>query len=215
LRASNWTNGDTVKIRGGKMKIEDVKTVGIYCRVSTGKQENANQLDQLQEFCAKQGWRIVAEYVDTVSGSGKLKRPQFDRMLLAASQRQFDLLLFWKLDRLSREGVRKTLRYLELLDSYGVAWRSYMEPFFDSCGIMRDVVISIMATLAEQERINISDRTRAGLERAVRAGKTLGRREVPVDLVRVGKMREEGLGLRGVAKKLKISVGTLQKAIHR
>jgi DNA invertase Pin-like site-specific DNA recombinase len=197
------------------MKIEDVKTVGIYCRVSTGKQENANQLDQLQEFCAKQGWRIVAEYVDTVSGSGKLKRPQFDRMLLAASQRQFDLLLFWKLDRLSREGVRKTLRYLELLDSYGVAWRSYMEPFFDSCGIMRDVVISIMATLAEQERINISDRTRAGLERAVRAGKTLGRREVPVDLVRVGKMREEGLGLRGVAKKLKISVGTLQKAIHR
>jgi DNA invertase Pin-like site-specific DNA recombinase len=135
-------------------------------------------------------------------------------MMLAASQRQFDLLLFWKLDRLSREGVRKTLRYLELLDSYGVAWRSFMEPFFDSCGIMRDVIISIMATLAEQERINISDRTKLGLARAVRAGKVLGRREVQIDLAHVRKLRSEGMGLRGVAKKLKISVTTLQKALR-
>jgi DNA invertase Pin-like site-specific DNA recombinase len=188
--------------------------IGIYARVSTGKQENANQLDQLREFAAKQRWEIVAEYIDTVTGSGKLKRPQFDRMMLAASQKQFDLLLFWKLDRLSREGVRKTLRYLELLDSYGVAWRSFMEPFFDSCGVMRDVVISIMATLAEQERINISDRTRAGLQRAVKAGKVLGRREVPVDVPRARKMQREGLGLRPIAKKLRISVNTLQRALR-
>jgi len=126
----------------------------IYARVSTNKQDNGNQLIQLREFAAKQGWTIVAEYVDTVSGSGK-DRAQFDAMMLAASQKKFDVLLFWKLDRLSREGVRKTLRYLEQLDSYGVAWRSFTEPFFDSCGIMRDVVISIMATLAEQERITI------------------------------------------------------------
>ena len=56
-----------------------------------------------------------------------------------------------------------------------------MEPFFDSCGIMRDVVISIMATLAEQERIAISERTKAGLQRAKRAGRILGRRPVEVD----------------------------------
>jgi DNA invertase Pin-like site-specific DNA recombinase len=187
--------------------------IGIYARVSTGKQENANQLDQLREFARKQGWEIIAEYIDTVTGSGKLRRPQFDRMMLDASQKKFDLLLFWKLDRLSREGVRKTLRYLELLDSYGVAWRSFTEPFFDSCGVMRDVVISIMATLAEQERINISDRTRAGLQRAVKAGKVLGRREVSVDVVRARRMQREGLGLRPIAKKLKISVNTLQRAL--
>jgi putative DNA-invertase from lambdoid prophage Rac len=98
--------------------------------------------------------------------------------------------------------------------SYGVAWRSFMEPFFDSCGVMRDVVISIMATLAEQERINISDRTRAGLQRAVKAGKVLGRREIPVDVVRAHKMQREGLGLRPIAKKLKISVNTLQRALR-
>jgi DNA invertase Pin-like site-specific DNA recombinase len=146
--------------------------VAIYARVSTSKQDNENQLIQLRDFAGKQdGWQIVAEYVDIVSGSGKKDRVQFDAMMLAASQRQFDILLFWKLDRLSREGIRKTLAYLERLDSWSVRWRSFMEPFFDSCGIMRDVVISIMATLTAQERINISDRTKAGLRRARRAGK--------------------------------------------
>jgi DNA invertase Pin-like site-specific DNA recombinase len=189
--------------------------IGIYCRVSTNKQENGNQLHQLREFALKQpGWEIVAEFVDTVTGSGKSKRPQFEKMMVAASQRQFDLLLFWKLDRLSREGVRKTLQHLTLLDSYGVAWRSFMEPFFDSCGVMRDVVISIMATLAEQERISISDRTRAGLARAVRAGKTLGRRPVMVDVSRARMLQREGLGLRPIAKKLRISVNTLQNALR-
>jgi DNA invertase Pin-like site-specific DNA recombinase len=78
------------------------------------------------------GWKIVAEYVDVVSGSGKKERAEFSKMMLHASQRKFDLLLFFKLDRLSREGVRQTLVHLTRLDSYGVAWRSYAEPFFDS-----------------------------------------------------------------------------------
>ena len=178
--------------------------VAIYARVSTSKQDNGNQLIQLREFAGKQdGWEIVAEYVDTVSGSGKKDRVQFDRMMLAASQRQFDVLLFWKLDRLSREGVRKTLAHLERLDSWGVRWRSFMEPFFDSCGMMRDVVISIMATLAAQERINISDRTKAGLRRTVREkGTKLGRPVVEVDMRLVQKRRAKGESLRAIAKAL-------------
>ena len=131
--------------------------IAIYARVSTDKQDTDNQLIQLREFSAKQGWQVVVEFVDTVSGSGKKERPQFKRMMLEASQRQFDLLLFWKLDRLSREGTRKTLVYLTQLDSWNIAWRSFMEPYFDSCGIMKDVVLAIMATLAEQERIGISN----------------------------------------------------------
>jgi DNA invertase Pin-like site-specific DNA recombinase len=188
--------------------------IAIYARVSTDKQDNGNQLDQLREFACKQGWAIVAEHVDTVTGSGKKNRPQFDAMMLAASQRKFDLILFWKLDRLSREGTRKTLVYLTQLDSWGVAWRSFMEPFFDSCGMMRDVVISIMATLAEQERISISERTKAGLQRARRAGKRLGRRAVQVDVKTAHRLRAEGLGVRGVAKKLGISVNTLQRSLR-
>lgn len=188
--------------------------IGIYARVSSDKQENENQLLQLRDFAARQSWEIAIEFIDTVTGSGKKARPRFDAMMLAASQRKFDLLLFWKLDRLSREGVRKTLQYLTLLDSYGVAWRSFMEPYLDSCGPMKDVVISLFATFAQQERIAISDRTKAGLQRAVKAGKTLGRRAVMVDICRVLKLRRDGLGLRPIAKQLKISVNTIAKALR-
>ena len=52
----------------------------LYCRVSTDKQNNSNQLDQLREFAGRQGWELVAEYVDTATGSGKKERPQFARM---------------------------------------------------------------------------------------------------------------------------------------
>ena len=76
--------------------------VAIYARVRSNKQDNGNQLVQLREFAAKQKWQVVAEYVDTVSGSGKKDRVQFERMMLAASQKQFDVLMFWKLDRFTR-----------------------------------------------------------------------------------------------------------------
>jgi DNA invertase Pin-like site-specific DNA recombinase len=188
--------------------------IGIYARVSTDKQETANQIDQLREFCVKQGWQIVAEFVDIATGSGKLKRPQFEKMLAAASRHEFDTLLFWKLDRLSREGVRKTLQYLTQLDSWGVAWRSFQEPWFDSCGPFKDAVISIMATLAQQERIGISERTKAGLARAVKQGRTLGRRPVKLDVSRVHELKAEGLGLRGIAEKLHVSVNTIQKNLQ-
>ncbi len=63
---------------------------------------------QLRDFASKQSWEIVTEYKDTVSGSGRRTRPQFEAVMLAASQRQFDLLLFWALDRLSREGIKSS-----------------------------------------------------------------------------------------------------------
>jgi DNA invertase Pin-like site-specific DNA recombinase len=189
--------------------------IAIYARVSTGKQETGNQLHQLREFAARQGWDVVAEYVDTVTGSGKVERPQFKKMLMDASQKQFDLLLFWALDRLSREGIVKTIGYLEQLKGWGVGWRSYTQPFLDTGNDMvTAIVLSVLAAVAAQERITISERTRAGLARAVRAGKVLGRREVPVDVARARRLQREGKGLRPIAKELKIAVNTLQRALR-
>jgi DNA invertase Pin-like site-specific DNA recombinase len=188
--------------------------VAIYARVSTDKQDNANQLEQLRDFASKQGWEVVTEYRDIVSGSGRRTRPQFDAVMLAASQRQFDLLLFWALDRLSREGIVKTLGYLEQLRTWGCGWRSYTQPFLDTGNEMTNgIVLSVLAAVAKQERITLSERTKAGLQRARRAGKRLGRRTVHVDLNAANKLRAEGMGLRGIAKKLNISVNTLQRSL--
>jgi DNA invertase Pin-like site-specific DNA recombinase len=189
--------------------------VAIYARVSTDKQDNANQLEQLREFASKQSWEIVTEYKDTVSGSGRHTRPQFDAVMLAASQRKFDLLLFWALDRLSREGIVKTLGYLEQLRTWGCGWRSYTQPFLDTGNEMTNgIVLSVLAAVAKQERITLSERTKAGLQRARRAGKRLGRRAVQVDVKTARKLQADGLGLRGIAKKLGISVNTVQRALR-
>jgi len=190
--------------------------IAIYARVSTKRQDELNQLDQLREFVRNNaGWELVLEFVDKVSGSGKKVRPQFDAMMLAASQKKFDLLLFWSLDRLSREGIVKTIGYLEQLRGWNVGWRSFTQPFLDTGNAMvNDIVLSVLAAVAQQERITISERTRAGLSRAVKEGRTLGRPEVQVDVQRARKMQREGLGLRPIAAALGCSVNTLQRALH-
>jgi DNA invertase Pin-like site-specific DNA recombinase len=137
----------------------------IYARVSTKDQDCQNQLLQLRQFAATQGWAIIAEYSDELSSSTS-DRPQFKAMFMAASRRQFDVSLFWSLDRLSREGVLDTLQHLNRLTGHGVAWRSYTEQYLDSTGMFRDAVIGILAAVAKQERVRRSERTRAGLERA-------------------------------------------------
>ena len=122
-----------------------------------------------------------------MSGSGKKERPQFQRMMLAASQKQFDLLLFWALDRLSREGIVKTIGYLEQLKDWGVGWRSFTQPFLDTGNEMTTgIVLSVLAAVAKQERITISERTKAGLRRVVKEGRKLGRQPVKVNLDKVG-----------------------------
>ena len=116
--------------------------IAIYARVSTKDkgQDTQNQLGQLREFASRQGWQVIREYVDSETG-GKSDRAEFQAMFEAASQRKFDLLLFWALDRLSREGVLETLQHLNRLTSYGVGFRSFTEQYFDSCGIFKDAVI--------------------------------------------------------------------------
>ena len=141
----------------------------IYARVSTRDkgQDFTNQLLALREFAARQHWNISREYVDQVTGASD-NRPQFQRMFQDASQRKFDVLLFWSLDRLSREGVLETLQHLQRLTSYGICWRSYTEQYLDSTGIFRDAVIGILAAIAKQERVRLAERTERALSESDR-----------------------------------------------
>lgn len=84
----------------------------------------------------------------------------------------------------------------------------------DSCGPFKDVVISLMATLAKQERLRISERTKAGLQRARRAGKVLGRPRVDVDMQRLRALQEQGLSLRQIAAKAKLSLSTVVRSLR-
>jgi DNA invertase Pin-like site-specific DNA recombinase len=169
-------------------------------------QDPENQLRQLRAWCASAGHQVAREYVDHASGGkGAEKRPEFAAMLSEAHKRQFDLVLCWALDRLSREGMVPTVLHLQRLASYGVGFHSYTEPMLSTDNEMvRDIVLAVMASLAKIERQKISERTRAGMERVrqrvrqhgSKSGKAIGRPSISARTrTRIVEMLAAGTGL--------------------
>ena len=91
-------------------------------------------------------------------------------------------------------------------------WRSFTECYLDSTGTFRDAIICILATLAKQERIRLSERTEAGLERARRQGKVLGRPWAAVDGIEIHEQRAQGLSWGAISRNTGLARATCQKA---
>lgn len=184
--------------------------VAIYCRVSTEDkgQDPDNQRTQLMQYVQAMGYQLVAEYLDYETGRTDA-RQQFRDMMADASRRKFDMVLFWSLDRFTREGVLPTLQHLQRLTGYGVGYKSFTEQYLDSCGIFKEAIIGILATIAKQESIRMSERTKLGMARAKAKGVALGRKPVLVkmhiDVNRIVQMRKEGMSWRSIGKVLRIS----------
>jgi DNA invertase Pin-like site-specific DNA recombinase len=136
-------------------------------------------------------------------------------MFSDARARKFDLLLFWSLDRLSREGVSATLGHLERLTTAGVEWRSYTEEYLDSTGLFRDAVIAILAVIAKQERVRRSERAAAAIARLRRQGRTehLGRPRLVVDREKARRLHKDGWSVRKIAGELGISPMTALRIV--
>lgn len=109
----------------------------------------------------------------------------------------------------SRVAVYETLRHSQRLTACGVGYRSFTEQYLDSCGLFKDVVISIPATIAKHERIRLSERTVAGLERAKAQGRVGGRPRVDCDRNMVKELRASGLSLGQIASRLKLTKTTV------
>jgi DNA invertase Pin-like site-specific DNA recombinase len=184
--------------------------IALYARVSkrTGVQDTENQLTQLREFARAQSWTVVHEYVDRASGK-RGDREQFQKMFVDAAQRRFDLVLFWALDRFSREGVLETLNHLQRLSAAGVEYKSFTEQYLDSCGLFKDAVLAILAVVAKQERVRLSERTVAGLEKARKQGRIGGRPALVVDRERIARLDEEGYTTREIAAEMGISAASV------
>ncbi len=187
--------------------------VAIYARVSTRDkgQSTDNQLPDLRRFAEIQGWHIYKEYAEEESG-GTANRTKFQQLFADAHKRKFDMVLFWSLDRFSREGVLPTLQHLNLLESYGVGFRSYTEQYLDSTGIFKDAVISILAVVAKQERVRLSERTKAGLARTKAKGTVLGRKAVEPEIIeQIAELSRAGTSERKIAEQLGVSKGVVGK----
>ena len=187
------------------------RTVALYARVSTkGRQEVENQRRELRDYCHKRGWMIVGEYVDLDSGT-LAEREAFKQLFAHAYQLKFNTVLFWALDRFSREGVHETLNYLKQLEEAGVSFKSYTEPYLDTLGPFRDALIGILASLAKQEVLRRSERVRAGMARAKAQGRPISRRPLPQatqqDIVR---LYQRNIPKREIARRLSLDPKTVR-----
>jgi DNA invertase Pin-like site-specific DNA recombinase len=186
--------------------------VAIYARVSTKDkgQDTENQLHQLREFAERHG-TIYKVYTDQESG-GKADRTEFKTLLLEAYQQKFDLVVFWRLDRFSREGALATLRYLKELKDHGVNYKSFTEPYLDSLGPFGDVIVSMLATIAAQDLIKISENTKAALAKKKAAGQKLGtpgKSQEQIEQIR--RLKGGGMSNYAIGKTMGISASTVAK----
>jgi DNA invertase Pin-like site-specific DNA recombinase len=191
--------------------------IALYARVSTKDkgQDHENQLIELRQFVANkasEGWVPVHEYVDKASAR-TADRPAFQQLFADASCRKFDVVLFWSLDRFSREGVLETLQHLQRLSSHGVEWFSYREEYLRSVGVFKEAVLAILAAIAKQERIRLSERVQAGLNRVRAHGQVLGRPKAAVRSERVHELRDRGLSIRQIAAQTHVSPMTVQRIL--
>jgi putative DNA-invertase from lambdoid prophage Rac len=190
--------------------------IAIYARVSTsdGRQHTANQTDALYEWAQNMDCDKPLVFIDEASG-GKSDRKALKEMLEGARKRQFQTLLVWALDRLSREGIAQMAGYLEQLKGYGVRVMSHQEPWLDTASPVSELLTAIFAWVAKQERMRFSERIKAGLETARRNGKKLGQpvKEIPMD--RVLQLREEGESFRAIAAAVGCSKTKISRALEK
>lgn len=185
-------------------------TAAIYARVSTKDkgQTNENQLRELRSFAERLDYTLYKEYCDQESG-GNAERPEFQRLFADAHQRRFDVVLFWSLDRFSREGVTETLNHLQKLQAAGVQFKSFTEQYLDSTGLFREAIIGFLAAIAKQERVRFSERIKAG---QARSSKKPGRPTLNEDtVVELRQLREQGLSF----KKIQLITGVPTATMHK
>ena len=147
--------------------------VCLYTRISTDEEIQPTSLhtqrERLEAFCnAQEGWSIVAHHEDQSTGA-KLDRPGLQDALNLARSGAIDLLLVYRVDRLSRK-VRQLAQLTEELDGLNVVLKSATEPF-DTGAAAGRMMLQMLAVFAEFEHATIVDRVTAGIERRAREGK--------------------------------------------
>ena len=189
------------------------QTVAIYARVSTDKQKVDMQLNQLRDFVKRSSWKVYKEFSDEGYTGSNTKRPAFTEMRQEARKRKFDILLVWKLDRLSRS-LKDLINTLDELGHVGINFISY-DNNLDTTTPTGKLVFQIIGAVAEFEKDIIRERVVAGLENARQKGKKLGRPKIHDGILEKAKeLRKQGISFRKIEKQLGVGEGTIRKKIR-
>ena len=173
------------------------KKVAIYCRVSTTEQaEEGYSIDEqnikIREYCEREGHEIYNLYEDRgISGKNITNRPGIKQLLQDATENKFDLVIVWKLNRISRK-LLDILNIVELLNKHNIAFRSLTENFETETPSGK-LQLNIMGAIGEFERETIAENVKMGLLARAKEGRWNGGVVLGYDLVELnneGKKRK-------------------------
>ena len=132
----------------------------LYLRVSTAEQTTAGQMPDIQALVAARGYAVVETYEE--QASAVKTRPAYERMMADAREGKFRVLVVWALDRFGRS-LAGNVNALLALDKLGVTVVSVREPWLDTAGPVRELLVAIFSWVAQQERARLIERTKAGI----------------------------------------------------
>ena len=188
------------------------KTAALYLRVSTDGQSVDNQRLELEAAAERHGWQIVEVFADRgISGAkGRDKRPALDKLLQGVARKEFDLIAAWSVDRLGRS-LQDLVSFLGEVHSKGVDLYLHQQGL-DTSTPAGKALFQMMGVFAEFERAMIRERVNAGLARARKNGKTLGRPRVSTKIeTAVRASLATGKGIHKVARELGLGTSTVQR----
>ncbi|HJX54009.1 MAG TPA: recombinase family protein [Polyangia bacterium] len=185
----------------------------VYLRVSTDKQSEANQEPDCRRLCEARAWEPIF-YREVQSGAKK--RPVWDRLKDDVRTGAVRAVVFWALDRTGRNRVQIAHDLGELF-RFSAQVASVKDAWLDMpAGPMRDLLVQIMAWVAEGERSRLVERTNAGLARARLLGHRLGRPALPSALrLAIEQARGAGESAYLIAKRLALKETTVRRYVRR
>lgn len=187
--------------------------VANYLRVSTNRQEEANQEPDCRRLCAARGWEPV---IYREVQSGVKRRPVWEKVKEDVRTGQVGGVVFWALDRTGRTRVQIAQDLADLF-RFGAVVASVKDSWLDvGAGPLRDLLVQIMGWVAEGERVRLIERTRAGLARAVAAGTKLGRKALPKEEQEtIRRLGAEGLNAYWIAHQTGLKQSTVRAYLRR
>ena len=187
----------------------------IYSRVSTIDQNVANQVEELRTIAKRKGLTIVAELADEgISGSkGREVRTGFDNLIKGAIKKDFDTILVWSVDRLGRS-LQHLVSFLNEIHSVDCDLYIHQSGI-DTSAPSGKMMFQKCSVFAEYERGMIRERVLAGQARGKSQGKHIGRPSNLNDgmVHSIKYMREQAVGIRKIARDLKVGVSTVYKVM--
>jgi site-specific DNA recombinase len=157
--------------------------VALYPRVSGHEQEDnysiPEQIDRMKKYCESRDWKVYKIYTDSGFTGSNMDRPGLQNLIKDTEKDVFDMVLVYKLDRLSRS--QKDVLYLveDVFDKHGIYFSSMTENF-DTSTPFGKAILGILAVFAQLEREQIKERTMMGKQARAEEGKWHGSKWVPI-----------------------------------